>query len=494
MNWRRIIPGGLTCMLLSAILSSAPAWSQRVLRLEEALNIAMQNSPTIRRALYNLERSQQSLNAQMAALKSRFSLSITPISYYKDRRFNADFSSWFTTETKQASSLLTISQPIVLTDGTLSLVNSFGWRDAYSATPFGTSRTKTFDNNLYLSFQQPLFTYNRTKLAIRELELDLENARLNYNLQRLALEKQVTQSFYNLYLQKMRVSIAEDELRNQEISYGIIRNKVQAGLAAQEELFQAELNLATSRSKLFNEKTTYENMLDNFKYLIGIPLEDSVAVVADISHNVVPVDLQKALEHGLKYRMELRQRKISIQNSLFDLIRVSAQNEFKGSLTLTYGIIGTDEQLRNIYDAPTQNQRVSLSLTIPLWDWGEKKSRIRAQKAIIRSQELSLEEERIQIVIGIRQAYRQLKNLEIQVEIARQNVRNAQLTYDINLERYKNGDLTSMDLSLYQNQLSQAKLNLVRSLIDYKLALLDLKIQSLWDFEKNRPVLELQGE
>ncbi|NIA31370.1 MAG: TolC family protein, partial [Actinobacteria bacterium] len=76
------------------------------------------------------------------------------------------------------------------------------------------------------------------------------------------------------------------------------------------------------------------------------------------------------------------------------------------------------------------------------------------------------------------------------IEIARQNIKNAQLTYDINLERYKNGDLTSMDLNLYQTQLSEQKLGLVEALINYKLALLDLKIKSLWDFEKNCAVLK----
>ena len=69
-------------------------------------------------------------------------------------------------------------------------------------------------------------------------------------------------------------------------------------------------------------------------------------------------------------------------------------------------------------------------------------------------------------------------------------MRNAELTYEINLERYKNGDLSSMDLNLYQEQLSRQKMGLVGALIDYKLALLDLKTQSLWDFEKNEPVFQ----
>ena len=107
----------------------------------------------------------------------------------------------------------------------------------------------------------------------------------------------------------------------------------------------------------------------------------------------------------------------------------------------------------------------------------------------MESSNLSLEEEKTGIIIDIRKAYRNLENQVIQIEIAQQNVRTAQLTYDINLERYENGDLTSMDLNQFQTQLSAKKIGLVEALINYKLALLDLKVKSLWDFERNQPVL-----
>ncbi|HUV35784.1 MAG TPA: TolC family protein, partial [Patescibacteria group bacterium] len=107
----------------------------------------------------------------------------------------------------------------------------------------------------------------------------------------------------------------------------------------------------------------------------------------------------------------------------------------------------------------------------------------------IAAGELSLDEERSGIIIDIRRAYRNLQNQASQIDIARKSVRNAQLTYDISLESYKNGDLTSMDLNLQQIQLSEKKMQEVSSLINYRLALLELKIQSLWDFERNESVV-----
>lgn len=477
----------LALVLLLSSLGPVNARAERALSLDEALEIAMSHSPNIRRSELSLERSKASLNAQKAALKSQFSLSLTPLDYRNDRSFNAFFSRWNTRETRQSSGTFKITQPLKWTDGTLSLTNRFGWQDAYSE--YQGSRSKTFSNNLSLNLQQPLFTYNRTTLALRELELDLENATLSYAIQRLALERDVTQRFFAVYKNKSSLDIAVEELENQEQSYQIIKSKVEAGIAAKEEFYQAELNLASSRSNVANRQVALDNSLDTFKQLIGLSLFDDLSVVANISHEPVEVDVQKAIEHGLKARMELRQREIDMENAQSDLIQTSSMNEFKGDLTLSYGVIGTDEDFGKIYDVPTKNQYVSLSLNIPLWDWGEKRSRINASEALMKTRELSLEDQRNNIVIGVRQVHRNLQNLVHQIEIARQNVRNAQLTYDINLERYKNGDLTSMDLNLFQTQLSQRKMALVDALIDYKIELLNMKIQSLWDFEKDQSVL-----
>jgi len=267
-------------------------------------------------------------------------------------------------------------------------------------------------------------------------------------------------------------------------SYEVSKNKVDAGISAREEMFQAELNLATTKSDFENKQVTLENAKDDFKLLIGMSLYDDLLVIPNIAVDTVAVDIAFAIDQGLANRMELRQREISIETSQFDLIQTKALNEFRGSLGLSLGLFGDNEKFGKVYDVPTDNETVSLSLTIPLWDWGERKSRIKATEATIESAKITLEEEHNNIILGVRKVYRNLLNLQNQIEIARQSVTNAQLTYDLNLEKYKNGDLTGMDLNIYQNQLSEKQLSFTNSLISYKLELLNLKIQTLYDFEK----------
>jgi len=483
---KRILIAVLLGIIMLAGISGAKA--QEALTLDKALSIAESQSPDLQLSILNLERFQKNLEAQRAALKSRFALEVAPVEYSNQRRFDTRVSEWYTNENFNSNARFVVSQPILWTDGTISLSNEFGWQSSNSSSS-GFSESEVFYNNLYLNLNQPLFTYNRLKLDLKVLELNLENANINYAMQRLNLERNVTQFFYNVYMAQMNLSIAKEELENTQKSYDIIVNKVQAGLAAREELYQAELNLATSKSSLQNNEVSFENAKDQLKLYLGMDLFEDILILADISANPVPVDLDRAIENGLNSRMELRQREIDIENSQFDLIQTKSLNEFRGDLNLRVGITGDHPELNQIFDNTTKSPSVALSFNIPLFDWGEKKARIAAAEAAIQSQQLNFSEEKKQIIVGIREVFRNIQNQLNQIEIAKQNERNAQLTYEINLERYENGDLTGMDLNLFQTQLSEKKITYSQALINYKIELLNLKIQSLYDFEKGEEIL-----
>ncbi len=483
--------------LLILMLSCLSAFSQQGLTLEQSLMIAELNSPSMKKTRLSLIRSQENLNAQNASLKSQFSLLLTPFSYSRDRVFNDLISDYNSQRKTQTYGTFTVRQPILVTDATLSLTNTFGYLDSYSQ--FATQQQKGFSNNLAINLDQPLFTYNKTKLNLKELQLALENTQLNYAIQLLALEKGVTQAFYYVYQQQKSLEITNQAYQNMLKSHEVSKNKVDAGISPREEMFQAELNLATAKSDFENRQVAFENAKDDFKLLIGMSLYEDLLVIPNIAVDTVSVNISFAIDQGLNNRMELRQRKIDIETSQFELIQTKAFNEFKGNLSLSLGLFGDNEKFQDVYDKSnrTDNEVVSLSLEIPLWDWGRRKSMIKASEATIATSQISLEEEKNNVIIDIRKVYRNLLNLSNQIEIARQNVANAQLTYDLNLEKYKNGDLTGMDLNLFQNQLSEKQLTYTNSLISYKLELLNLKIQTLYDFEKKEmvtPVLTLDKQ
>ena len=215
---RIIYESAITVLLL--VTCSFAGFSQQGLTLEQALKIAETNSPNMKITRLNLIRSQENLNAQNASLKSQFSVNLTPFSYTKSNEFNNLISDYNYSENKQASGSFRVQQPIKWSDATLSLTNKLTYLDNYSDY-VASKKKQGFNNQLQISLDQPLFTYNRTKLALKELQLALENSQLNYAIQLLALEKSVTQGFYSVYQQQQSLEISKEAFVNMQKSYEV---------------------------------------------------------------------------------------------------------------------------------------------------------------------------------------------------------------------------------------------------------------------------------
>ena len=487
-------------VLLTAALALATsvfengASAQIIMTMEQALEYSAEHNPDLINTRLSMEQYEQNLIAQKASLKSRFSLNLQPLSYSQSRQFDSRFSDWYTNRSLSSSGTFSISQPIIWTDATLSLNNSLSWQNNESSIGGTTNSNRAFSNSLYLSLNQPLFTYNRTKMNLRTIEMNYENARIRYALQLLNMERNITSQFYSLFMAQQNLEISEKELENAEKNFNIIKDKVEADLVTKDEYYQAQVNLAQSRSSLENQRVSLENSKDNFKQALGIPLDEDIIVVCDVEAEPVYVDFDKALESATTTRLELRQRQISREQQEMSMIQVKDNDSFSGNLSLSLGVMGDDPEFPHIYDNPTNNPRVAISFSVPIFDWGARKARIKAQEIGRKMFELDAEEELKSIEINVRSTCRSLDNLLGQISIAEQSEQNAQLTYDLNEERYRNGELTGMQMNQFQTQLSNSKMSHMQAIINYKVQLLNIKILTLYDFEKDEPVVPITYE
>lgn len=469
------------------MLCSGSTFAQEILTLEKALEIAYQQSPSIIQSKMSLEQSELALIQQKASLKSQFSLNLSPFQYTRSTSFDNYNTQWYTRKSMSSGLDFRISQPIKWTDGTLTLSNSFNWQDDDNQS-FGAKST-SFSNNLSLNLEQPIFTYNKTKMQLKRLEFNLEKAKIQYALAQLNIEKNVTSAFYGVYQAYKRLVTAREAFQSQKENYELIKNKVEQGLIAQEELFQAEVTLATNENSLADTEMSYENTKDQFKQTLGLPLDIDISILPNIQIDSVHVDVNQAVKYALTQRMEIRQQQIAIEEGIFSLIEAKDNNKFKGSISARVGLMGQGDKFNGAFSKPDDNETIGITLTVPIWDWGARKANIRSTELSNENTEISNEEERKSIMLDVRQVCRELPKLLRQIEIARQTVKNAERTYDINVEKYRSGNLTGMELKNQQTQLTDAKNSLTDAIISYKLKLLDLKIQTLWDYQNNRSYL-----
>ena len=202
----------------------------------------------------------------------------------------------------------------------------------------------------------------------------------------------------------------------------------------------------------------------------------------------ITVALEKALSEALQRRTELRSDEISVQLSELSVRETDAASEVKGELFLSYGIFNRREKFRDAFQDFSNDRRATFELTMPLWDWGKNGAEVQAAQASLESNRLTQKNRVDLIKQEIRDVVRSLQSSQQRLEISRRSEELAEKSYKISLLKFENGDLSSQDLALEQNRLTQAKTNSLNAIIDYKQALADLRRKTLWDFEKDAPV------
>ncbi|MDZ7303630.1 MAG: TolC family protein [candidate division KSB1 bacterium] len=476
------------------------AQSARVLTLEESLNIALGKSYQVKQLEQSLINSRMSLKAAEASFKSNGQLAFSSLPNLYRGITATSIGTGEVVFPKQnyvdLQAELYVNQPISATDGVFSLVGVMQRFHQTVTTPisFGginfeqKTSTTNYTPQLRLQFRQPLFTYNKLKTGFQRARLNLENTMQAYTRNQLDIIYNVTTNYYNLLRAQRQAEIDREQVKQSENAYRIAGLKQQAGLLPEVEVLRLEVELANARNSAAASEANLKQNEDAFKILIGLPIEEAVQVAAELDYRPIVVSVERALSEALKRRTELRSDEINVQLRELDVREIDAQSEIKGDLFLRYGIFNTEKKFNEAFQNFDNDRSVKFALNVPLWDWGKNGAEVQAAQASLESDRLMQKNRYDLIKQEIRAAVRNLQSAQQRLEITQRSEELAEKSYKISLLKFESGDLSSQDLALEQNRLTQARTNSLNAIIDYKQALADLRRKTLWDFEKDEPV------
>lgn len=477
---------GLILFLL--ITAAGSSLCQKIFTLEEALSVALKQSYAIKSAEYSLISSQKNLESAQLGLRTSVSFELDLPNYSRtlSNQFNISTGTqeFYQTESTIEEGRLYITQPLTFSNGRISIVGRLFGRD--QVNPSGNARD--FYSNLSIRLQQPLFTFNNQKANLQRAEINLEKAQRTYDRAKMDIVYSVTALFYDMYQSKKSLDIAQEKVNQNRTSYETAQSKFKAGLIAEVEALQLELDLASAENELLNAKRRFEESKNNFKLQIGIDLTDAVDVVADLEYKPIFVDVEKATELALKNRYEIQNAESDIKMGELGLDEIDSKGNIRVDLAANYGINKNDDKFKDIFHNFAEDRSVTMTLSVPVWDWGSNKRAVESSQANLDLLKLSKQNQRDLIINEIKQVVSKLESARARVEVLSKTVQLAEKSYNISLARFKSGTITSFDLSQMQLRLTDARTNSLNALIDYKLAVADLNRKTIYDFEKDSQV------
>ena len=128
-------------------------------------------------------------------------------------------------------------------------------------------------------------------------------------------------------------------------------------------------------------------------------------------------------------------------------------------------------------------QGISFALSAPLWDSDLNRARVAAARTRLDARELDLENERRVVVLDIRNAIARMREARSRLDVLKQSEEVARRSYEIDLARFENGNITAQELTQTRDGLTRAQQAYLEAYIQYQVAVADLKRQTLYDFE-----------
>lgn len=285
---------------------------------------------------------------------------------------------------------------------------------------------------------------------------------------------QVHQQFYQVLVNKARVTVREQAIDLLEQELESEKKKLEAGIVSNFNVLRAEVALANAQTPYIQARDEYKLSLEDFRRVIGLPHkkgDETIAIelVGDLQYAPVEPDLEDMIAQALAHRPELKQLQKEYKAGRRDVW--AARSDFlpdvkafgayeEGTSSFGRSTWDTDEG----WEAGVRGEWNIFSGFSTFGRAGQAKAR-RTMSAI------ELEEAELIVEIEARRAYSSLieavalaKASEKVVEQAEESLRLAQVRFD-------EGVSTQLDLLDSQVALTEARTNKIQALFQFNVAL-----------------------
>jgi outer membrane protein TolC len=123
---------------------------------------------------------------------------------------------------------------------------------------------------------------------IGQTKTDYEAGLLSYEDAKQSLELEVRKYFYQILLLRSNVELAEQNISSAEERYRETAALARVGQASHLEELQAQVDRENLRPVLRSAQTQYENALDSFALVLGLPQSEQIAIVGALEDTLPP--------------------------------------------------------------------------------------------------------------------------------------------------------------------------------------------------------------
>ncbi len=371
---------------------------------------------------------------------------------------------------------LALTQNIPLTGGRIYLDSDVGRiqnfhneKVQYSATP------------VRIGLRQELFGYNRFKWRKKIEPLKFKRAKRNYIQEREEIAERAVRYFFNLLLAQISYDISQTKYANADTLYKDGKQRFKKDSISQEDLNSlrlSKINALNGLEKTENWLRRAENSLISFLRLdkdirIELVAPDDIPQCSIMTNEA----LKKARANNpeiIRYEQRRLQAAANVQRA--------KKSRFHADLNLSFGLNQSNNDIWNAYSDLLDQEKVRLSMNIPIIDWGLTQKRYNLAQKNKEVVDARMEQSEIEFDQDIRRTVDEFNLQKRIVRRAAQADTLARRTYEIVKKRFIKGEVDIVKLNSSEHSKISARKSYIQELEQYWEYYYEVRQLTLYDF------------
>ncbi len=361
-----------------------------------------------------------------------------------------------------------------------------------------------YGSTLTFNFSQPLLRNFGVKTTKREIII----ARNNQNISRKQFETNLINTIYSVeeaywnyvyYIELFNVRQQSLQLAKDLLAKN--KKEVEIGTLAPIEILSAESEVATREADIIQAEASVKNAEDQLKTLINLQSEGKQMEAADLipvdqpSYQKKEITFDEALSEAIANRADLEATRINLKNRELDLSYAKNQLLPDLSLNASYwspgisgnqilylhnsplsGVVigtvpgGSGDAFKDAFGLKYNNFSFGLTLTVPMNSIFSRADYAQARVNLEQTKLMLLNQEQ-QAFVEVKTAVRAVQTDYMRVQAYKAARELAQKTMEAEEEKLKVGLSTNYLVLLNQREFRNARVQELRSIMDYNLSL-----------------------
>lgn len=410
-------------------------------------------------------------------------LNLTPAQYYRDitKRYNYDknVEEYRTQQSFYASGNLRVKQNFDLLGGTFFLDSDLGYMRNFRENTYNQFTTIP----IRIGYSQDLLGYNpfRWERKIEPLKYEIAKKELLYNIENIS--EQATTYFFQLAMAQAEYDLAKENVASTDTLYRTGQERHKIASIDKAELLTLKLDAVNARNTLQNADIALKRAMFSLASFLNFDKNTEIRLRLPGR----PKDMQISVDEALTLARENNPKFLDLKQEVLEaeqqVDKTKKEAMFNASVNASIGFNQVASKLKSAYRDPLQQDVVSVSISIPLIDWGVRKGKHNIAKNNLNVAQISARQEELTVEEDVIMTVGDFNIQQHLISSAEEVLDLAVMAYAETKQRFMIGkaDINSLTLSLNRQQ--EAQRNYISALQNYWLSYFKIRKLTLHDFE-----------